>query len=225
MESPTLSNAIVACTNKDIIVDNEMETVHRKLIQSIMNLMPDHTILRVSNLPSRIICMMSKVDYISYEDLKRIYLLGDRVQIISLHLKSKSIEVCLKKSDTKNKIIIKKSRPQASTLEQCTKKILNAQVNVREADYRMCYEIIKMIFRWTWNKVAAKITIQRRGGEYHFQIHNLRTVTYKQLTELDKVHDAVQAIQMYLKQGFLQFRVTQTDEYISQEKSAKKRKM
>jgi hypothetical protein len=213
----------VQVSNKQIMMDNEMETIHRNLIQSILNLLEENAVIRVTQLPSRILCLITKVRHMSFTDLKRIYLLGEKVKALNVHFKTKLIEVHIKKKDQRKKIVIQKSRPKASVLETCSKRVLKEQ-HVDESDYRMCFEIVKMIFRWTWGKVAAGIRIEQKGGEYVFEIKNLRSVTFNQLSELNKMHDAVSNINLLLYQGVLRFKVTRTNEYIGQENTAKKQR-
>ena len=176
----------------------------------------------MNDLRSRIVCIFKQINNITFEKLKEIYLLGDKILKINVKLLNKLLVVEIKKDVFKREVTIKHNRPNMELIEKCTEKILESN-NVEKSDYRICYAIVTLLFKWTWGKLAANIKMDLAGGEYTFTVSKLRTIDYNQLSALDKVHDAVHSINVNFQRSLLTFKVTRTKEYINQHESKKRR--
>lgn len=221
MESKPISNILVPYTNKDLL--QKLDTDSKNVVQSVVQTLNNNSVVSVNDLNSRMVCIFKQINNITFAKLKEIYLLGDKILKINVKLLNKSLVVEIKKDVYKRQVTIKHSRPNMVLIEKCTEKILKSN-GIEKSDYRICYEIVKLIFKWTWGKLAANIKMEVSGGEYTFTVSNLRVVDYNQLSALDKVHDAVHSIQINFIRSLLTFKVTRTKEYINQHESKKRRR-
>jgi len=219
MEPNKVSNFLVPYTNQDTL--QNLDTNSKNVVQSVVKTLNNDSVVSVNDLKSRMVCIFKQIEKLSFEKLKEIYLLGEKIIKIEIKLLNKSLVVEIKKDAYKKKVVIVK-RPDMAVIEKCTNVIVKKS-NIEKGDSRICYEIIKLIFKWTWGKLAANIKIDLTGGEYTFTISNLRIINYSQLSCLDKIHDAIHSIDIHFKSSVLTFKVTRTNEYINQHESKKRR--
>jgi len=222
MESRPISNsnALKPYTNDDVMYD--LQTTHKNVISSVVNTIGKNIVVGVSDLPTRVICAFKNMESIAFEKLKQVYLLGKSIDRMTILFMVRQLIVEVKKESSKPSIIkIKKDRPTMKKVDAYVSKFLkNSDINA--TDERVVSEIIKMFFRWTWGKLAAKIKVSRTGGKYLFAVFNLRTLSYSNLSQLAKVHDSVKNINVNFKLKTLHFEVVCADEYISLQNKTKK---
>ena len=96
----------------------------------------------------------------------------------------------------------------------CAKSFLKLQ-NVHQSDQRLCEEIVKLLYKFTWGGVASIVHIDLFGDTYHFKVEKLRKLSFQQLNLLHKLSDLVSNIKFDFKQKLLTFKVTRTNEYIT----------
>lgn len=220
MESSKVSNILIPYTNQDSLQNLDINS--KNVVQSVVKTLDNDSVVSVNDLKTRMVCIFKRMEKLSFGKLKEIYLLGEKILKIELKLLTKTLVVEIKKDAYRNKITISNRRPDMNVIEKYTNEIVK-KGNIEKGDSRICYEIIKLIFKWTWGKLAANINIELRGGEYTFTITNLRTINYSQLSCLDKIHDAIHSINIDFKNSMLTFKVTRTNEYINQHESKKRR--
>ena len=222
MESTAISNSLIPYNNRDVL-NNNLETTHKNIIQSILEIVNNfkNVIISVNNLNTKLVCTFRNIEVIEYEKLKQIYLLGNQIQKMTIYFINQFLQVNIKKNNFKKDITIKRKKVDLGRIDLFTRKILD-QHNIPECDSRMCFEVVRLIFKWTWGKLAAKIDIQVQGGEYLFKVYKLRTLTYSQLQYLVKVHDAIKGVLIDLKNSVLSFKVVRSNEYITNNTKIKK---
>ena len=213
------SNALKPYTNDDVMYD--LQTTHKNVISSVVNTIGKNIIVGVSDLPTRVICAFKNMDSISFEKLKQVYLLGKSIDRMTILFMVGQLIVEVKKESSRSSILIKKDRPTMKKVDAYVEKFLKGS-DIHASDERVVSEIIKLFFRWTWQKLAAKIKVTRSGGKYSFEIFNLRTLSYSNLSQLAKVHDSVSNIIVNFKLKTLHFEVVCADEYISLQNKSKK---
>ena len=220
MEPPTLSNALTRYTKDEML--GELETNHKNVISSVVTTIGNDVVVGISDLPTRVICCFKNMKSITFEKLKRVYLLGKSIEKMTvLFIVQYLIVEIKKKSNEKPVIVIKKDRPTMANVDAYVNAFLRRS-EINPSDERMCSEIVKLFFRWTWGKLAAKIKVKKSGGKYLFEVSNLRSLTYAQLSQLDKVHESVQDIVVNFETKKLHFIVTSSEEYIAQQQTNKK---
>ena len=191
-----------------------IERADRNIIQSILaQFKKEKSIFSLNTLNSRLVCIFRELSYLKYETLHKIYLLSDKIKVIDVALASKALEVQIHKNAEKKQVLIKR-RPNTTEIESCAKQFIE-KINVDKSDMRLCLEIVKLLYKWTWGKAACKVEMNLFGDSYNCKIYNLRRVSFQQLKMLSKLSDLITDINIDFKNKWLTFKVTRTNEYIT----------
>lgn len=214
---------ITKVKHNDILNDN-IERVDRNIIQSIVAQFPNKEIVfSVNNLSSRIVCIFKQMQCLDFHTLHKIYLLSDKIKVINAMIHANALEIQIHKVDAERAPVTIKKRPNTLEIETCATKFVE-KVNMHKSDNRLCLELVKLLYKWTWGTVACKVDVNLFGDTYHYTVSSLRNVSFKQLNVLNKLSDLVTDIQVNFKQNWLAFKVTRTNEYITLSEISKKRR-
>ncbi len=206
---------LITRINESDILKEDIERTDRNIIQSILSQFKiDKHIFSVNNLNTRLVCIFQKLKSIRFETLQKIYLLSDKIKVINILFPSKSLEVQIYKNNTEKKNVKIRKRPNIKEIDLCAMKFIEAS-NVHKSDRRVCVEIVKLLYKWTFGTVACKVQMDLFGDTYHCKIFKLRTISFQQLNSLTKLSDLINDIEIDYIQKMLSFKVTRTNEYIT----------
>lgn len=206
------------------LLDDNIERVDRNIIQSILTQFPDkETVFSVNNLNTRIVCIFKNMNNIDFHTLHKIYILSDKIKLIHVLIHANALEIQIHKVDAERAPVTIKKRPNILEIETCATKFIE-QAKIHKSDSRMCLEVVKLLYKWTWGTAACKVEINLFGDTYHFTVSSLRKVSFQQLNVLNKLSDLVTDIEVNLKEKWLSFKVTRTNEYITLSEVKLKRK-
>jgi len=206
---------IITQIRKENMLRGNIERADRNIIQSIIaQLENEKCIFSLNNLSSRLVCIFRELQFIRFDTLKKIYLLSDKIKVIKVTLRSKSLQVQIFKSENDRERVLIKKRPNMSEIEACANKFIT-KMKIHKSDSRLCLEIVKLLYKWTWGKAACKVEMKLYGDTYDCKISNLQDVTFQQLQLLSKLSDLITEIQVNFNSKLLTFKVTRTNEYIT----------
>lgn len=214
METSTIRPAVTAIVPAKDVLRNELDRNERNIIQSIVaQFKHKESTFSINNLKTRVVCLFRQLNELTFETMQQIYVLSDKIKSMNVFIYNGCMEVQIYKNDAKMPVKIKR-RPNIKEIEMCAKSFLKLQ-NVHQSDQRLCEEIVKLLYKFTWGGVASIVHIDLFGDTYHFKVEKLRKLSFQQLNLLHKLSDLVSNIKFDFKQKLLTFKVTRTNEYIT----------